>query len=496
MNRIRLHAPEISGRSVRFRWEVAPRTNLYRAHAFTLRFGADIDISRLPEPLWWTIAVICLHPHWTLLRPCRIELPVTLDPDELELWRRLLEAEVTTLESLRGTRDYETSIEIAGTGPRLSPPMRLPDSGRCAAAFSGGKDSLLQAALLAELTEEAVLVTTTSPMPPLQDHVTQRRRYVLSQIPQRLPVKLVEVGSTFRASWDNHFADRQGYPIAVNEMTDTFLYLGALLAVGAAVGATHLFLASEAELQETAERDGRIIQHQHYMYSVATQRALQALLARSGFRYGSLTSPLHSSQVQRLLWTRYPNLSDLQYSCWRVRERQATCSGCGQCLRVALTALAMGRNPERMGIDLVALFPALAEWSPSPEEQLGEDLLPTQRVARRLHGDVVRSVAETPALRVARAILESGWRRALSGRARRAVRAYSRLRRRLMTRRARPADGYRAGFLRTVDPLLRDRIGAIYAANFEKQPESGYEDLLTRCDRLARWMAEPLGGET
>jgi hypothetical protein len=495
MNRIRLEPPEASRHAVRFRWKVEPRSSLYRANAFTLRFPEEIDLSRIPEALWWTVALICLHAHWTLLRPCRVELPVTLDPEELELWRRLLEVEITTLEGLRGTPATDSAIEIVATGPLLPPPVPSPDSGRCAAAFSGGKDSLLQAALLAELTEEPILVTTTSPMPPLEDHVTQRRKDVLREVRERLPVRLVEVHSQFRASWDNHFADRQGYPIAVNEMTDTFLYLASLLVAGAALGATHLFLASEAEVQETVEWDGRILQHHHYMYSVATQRALQALLAKRGFRYGSLTSPLHSSQVQRLLWTRYPHVCDLQYSCWRVREPQATCSGCGQCLRTALTVLALGGNPEKMGIDLVGLFSALADWTPPHDAKPEGELSPTARVAQKLHRDVARCAAQTPTLRVARVILQSGWRRAFSAPSRRALRAYSRLRRRLSALRTFPANGYRAAFLRTVDPLLRDRLHSIYGSCFEEEPRGAYEDLLARCDRLAGWMTEPLGGE-
>src|SRR5262249_49084903 len=151
-------------------------------------------------------------------------------------------------------------------------------------SFSSGKDSLLQAALLCELTERPLLVTTTSPLPPLADHETERRRTVLAAIQERRNVQLVEVHSDFRSIWDNGFAGHLGYSIsgeqklAVNELTDTFLYMSSLLAAGTALGKTRLFLASEAEVQANAVRDGRIVQHQHFMYSAATQRALGQLL--------------------------------------------------------------------------------------------------------------------------------------------------------------------------------------------------------------------------
>src|SRR5262249_36541197 len=352
---------------------------------------------------------------------------------------------------------------------------------------------LLQTGLLAELTENPILVATTSPMPPLQDHVTTRRRQILDAIARRRGVTLVEVESSFRASWDNHFADRQGYRIAVNEMTDAFLYLASLLAAGAALGATHLFLASEAEVQESVERGGRIVQHTHYMYSVATQKALQALLSRFGFRYSSLTSPLHSEQVQRLLWSRYADIADLQYSCWRVHETEATCSACTQCFRIAMTALAMGQNPETMGIDLVRLLRAQAAWT-APDPDAEPDSLPAERVAHDLHRQILRSIAQTPRRRVARAIRNGGWARAFSAEGRQAVRAYGDLRRRLANRPAGQAPGYRPGYLQNVDPLLRDRVAAVYARSFGEEPETEYRGVLARTEALGSWPAEPLGG--
>src|SRR5678816_80962 len=84
-----------------------------------------------------------------------------------------------------------------------------------------------------------------------------------------------------------------------------------------------------------------------FMYSAATQRALSRLLEPYGMRYGSLTWPLYSSHVQHLLWSRYPDLSDLQYSCWLVAKDEAMCSRCRQCLRLAVVALAPFRRLKR-----------------------------------------------------------------------------------------------------------------------------------------------------
>ena len=168
--------------------------------------------SAIPEALWWTVALICLHAHWTLLRPCRVEIPVTLDPDELELWRRLLEVEITTLEGLRGRPGVESAIEIVATGPRLSPPVALPDSGRCAAAFSGGKDSLLQAAMLAELTERADSrhhdLSDAAVGGPRRRGGEERSRTESASV---FRFSWWRFTRTFALSWDNHFADRQGY---------------------------------------------------------------------------------------------------------------------------------------------------------------------------------------------------------------------------------------------------------------------------------------------
>ena len=255
---------------------------------------------------------------------------------------------------------------MVGQGPPLAPFPHLPDAGWCGTAFSGGKDSLVQVGLLDELGGPPLVVATSlEPGDEFPDFRTPRRRWVMSEIRHRRPMTFVEVLTDLRTIWNNAYPLSQGYSTSVTETSDClYLYLSSLLAVSMAKGATHLFLASEAEVQENVERDGRIIQHPHLMYSNITQRALSAWLEPAGMSYGALTWPLHSAQVLQLLWTRYRDLADLQTSCWMVGPTDPACNPCSQCLRIALGILAVGGRPERIGIDLVRLLTETRTWQP------------------------------------------------------------------------------------------------------------------------------------
>src|SRR5262249_26786439 len=121
-------------------------------------------------------------------------------------------------------------------------------------------------------------------------------------------------------------------------------------------------------------------------------------------RYCSLTSPLHSSQVQTLLWTRYADLRDLQYSCWKVRGEERACSRCPQCLRLALGALALGDAPGRMGIDLVQLLVSMRGWRPKSAGTGPGDDLPRAVTDRGLAAQVASSFERHPVRPVAPAL--------------------------------------------------------------------------------------------
>src|SRR5687768_352879 len=180
MNYFRLHMPVVSGQTVRVSWDVEPASALYWKNEFSLEFPATVDVKLVPSRVWGLIAMLCLHAHWVLLRPCRVELPFRIDDRERELWYRLLEAAIATLAVHAGRTDFERDIEMVGSGEALAQPSPLAPSTRCATAFSGGKDSLLQTGLLSELTERPLLVAVTSQVPPRVDHLTERRRHVFT----------------------------------------------------------------------------------------------------------------------------------------------------------------------------------------------------------------------------------------------------------------------------------------------------------------------------
>ena len=393
MNLITLYPPEVASQRVTFRWRVIPSTTLYRAQEFSLRFPDGIDLARIPGSMWWMIAMLTLHSQWALLRPCRVKIPFKLREGEAETWLRLIDSYIFTLEAHRGRSDLERSVFIQDDGPLLDI-VKLSEGTRFATSFSGGKDSLLQVGLLCELTQNPLLVATTSSMPPLEDHITERRRHVFKEISRRRRLTFVEIESDYRANFDHGYAQNIGYWISVNELTDTFIYLASLIAVAYSLGVSHLCLASEIQVNETANIDGRVIQHRHFMYSIVTQAVLSALIQPWGMSLSSLTCPLHSFQVQKLLWTRYADLRDLQYSCWKVKASESICNACTQCLRIALSALAIKDDPGLIGTDMIKLLNSTTTWSPR-EVKTGPQL-PTEVASYQLEAHLLRSVNAIP----------------------------------------------------------------------------------------------------
>jgi hypothetical protein len=272
MRVIRLRAPVIDGQAVSFSWSCNPPTGLYRESRFELRFPASIDVGRVPAAVWWRVALVCVHSQWPVLRPCQVVLPIRLAPGEPEFWLRLCDAETATLEAHVGGTDYRRRIDIVESGAALGELEPAPESPLAVACFSGGRDSLTQTALLQELGLTPVLVAVTSPRDGSIEHETARRREVLAEIVARRGLELVEVESNLRGCWENQFPSER-YGVAVSELTDTFLYFAAALAVAAARGVSQVYLASEAEAQDNLDLGGQIIQIKHYMFSGATQRS-------------------------------------------------------------------------------------------------------------------------------------------------------------------------------------------------------------------------------
>jgi hypothetical protein len=494
MRKIHLEPPLIQGQTATFRWRIEPATDLYRQSHFSLRFPASIDLATVPERLWWDVFLICLHPHWLVLQPCEVHLPLRLGSGERQFWLRLLRNGLETLEAYGpGGACAGFAIDICDGAVDL--PHRGITGNGCATSFSSGKDSLLQAGLLSELTQRPLLVATTSPMPPLHDHETERRRQIFAAIQARRDIQFVEVHSDFRGIWDNGFAGRMGYRVGINELTDAFLYTASLLIAGAALGATRLFLASEVEVQESTVIGDKIIQHSHFMYSAATQRALSRLLDPYGISYGSLTWPLYSMQVQRLLWARYPDLADLQYSCWRVGPGEATCSRCDQCLRIAVTALADGRDPRRMGIDLARLLDYAPNWPPLQQAAptpLTASSTPDVIVSNRFDSLVLEALGRVSLRHLA--ILLAGYdpRRLVSRPVREALAGFRRLRRQARLAGAAPPIGFREAFCDWLEPELRDRLLAIYRRHFDLEPRRAHLAVFERSRMLTERAASCL----
>lgn len=486
MTEVFLRAPRAEGATVRFEWETSPRTTLYAEERASLELPGELDAGALPPSLLWRTMLLLLHSQWALCRPCRVHLPVRLPPGEARGWERLVASEIFTLEAIAGIAPTGDGVELVEEGPMLA--NDPPKGTRIAAAFSGGKDSLLQAALLSEIAPDSrpILVTTTSPMPGLHDHQTARRRRVLEEIPRRLPIELLEVVSDFRSNLDHGFAQKLGYPISVNEMTDTFLYTASLVVAGYLRGANRFFLASENEVQENSDLRGRTVQHPHFMYSVVTQTALSRLL---GVSFGSLISPLHSYQVQALLVSRYRGVADLQYSCWRVGPGEAACSRCSQCLRVAVTSLAAGGSPRLAGIDPIVLFPAVRDWRP---RRAGAAASPSERVSERLHMAIVEGVQRAGLARLVRSVFAGTRGSVLSPKAWRAAAACAALWKALRALPVPPAPGLRPGYLEFVDRTVRGPVGEIYRRAFRTEDDAISSAALARTRALASWIVAPI----
>lgn len=484
---MRLHEPQIDGQEVEFRWEVIPPTELYLRTTFRLSFPPEVDVAAVPRALWWRILLICLHAHFAVLRPSVVELPVRLGAGEREFWRRLVANVATHLEAYGDPVRPGPVVEIRDSGPQLPPVPLSRAANRMVAAFSGGKDSLAQAALAAEMSEPPLLMTVTSPVPWSRDHVGHARDRALTEIAHRLPAGVLEVRSDFRTCWELGFSARNGCEIGVHELSDVPLYYGSLAAVAAASGIRHKLLAAETEAHYNQVIDGRTVVQPDAMSSAVTQHALDALLRGFGQRQGSLTSPLHAAQVQALLLRRYRRLADLQFSCYQAPEGQRACSVCVKCFGIALVTLAEGVSPQTVGIDPVKALMARADWRldepPGGGPFVTMSGLWIARVVRALQRRSTHEVAS---------ILE-GER---DGQLGVALAVYARLRAEALSRTLLPEPGYVTAFLGLVPSDLRAPLERILAQHFEPTSGREFTALASRAQALADWIAAPLAGRT
>lgn len=492
VTKIRLLRPRVVGNTVQFGWSTDPSTSLYDRTSFELEFPASVKIDGVPEALWARVMMICLHSHWAVLRPCVVELPYKLPAGEIEFWNRITDAAAWALETRRDdaagsfVERTRRAIEFVETGAPLVELSPAPDNGTVAACFSGGRDSLTQLALLQELGEEPILVTTTSSRAGSEEMVAERRRMVIDEIQRRRDVALVEVNSDFRSCFDN-LNERAGrFGVSVNEISDTFLYFAAAWAVAYARGARAVFLASEAEVQESIRREGMVVQYTHFMYSAVSQRALSELIKPSSISYSGLTYPMYQLQIHRLLNTRFVDIRDLQYSCWEQRPGEGTCSRCSTCMQSAVNLMNDGVSPSEIGIDLNQLLIARRDWKPKPPADPTDSSVLVS-VRRYTEGHTVRFLRENGLATFEKFAGPNG----LTKEARAAAEQICRTAAEACD--PGPEPGYCTGYLELVDPRLRDGLGSIIEQHFEPDPPENYAERLRNSRILSDWIVAPLG---
>lgn len=492
--RIRLHEPRVAGNSVHFSWEVEGDEGLYRRPNFRLEFPEPLDVAAVPEGLWLRVMLICLHSQWTLLRPCRVEIPRSLPPEEREVWLRLIDAAVWTYEAdnaVPGTGDHtqrsRRSVEIVDFGPPAGKLEPSTDRGRTVSSFSGGRDSLTQTAILRELGLDPILVTTISSREGSIEFETDRFYESLAETGRRTGAEMLTVSSDLRSCWDNFHPRAARYSVAVSETADTLLYLAVIVAVAWMRGARLCLLASEAEGQESVRVGGGIVQIEHHSYSMATQTALSRLLAPTGIECTSTTAPLEHFQIHRLLAHRYSELRDLQYSCYQqTSAEQPVCNACFTCFKASLYLISEGVSPSEIGSDGARVVVSRSNWRPYEAAGAHATGTAARVYARRMDDQLVRVLRRIDLDEFARLTdgehLSPKSRESFEGLRAAAIAAPD----------PPPEPGYWSEYIDLMPEAIRPGIGSIFSEHFEPRVEPEGEDLVANTKLLLSWLTEPL----
>lgn len=489
---VTLHHPHVDGQRAEFSWHESRPSGLYRETRFHLTFPESIPLAGVPARLWWHVLVMCLHAHWPLLRPCVVRMPVRMDPGAKETWVRLLRCHADTLDAIGTGAPLSGDVAIIDGDEALPRADPLPDRLACAAAFSGGKDSLAQVGLLCEMRRPPLLVTTTSPHPTSRLEVSTFRARALAEVQRRRGLELAEVTSDFRGTWDNLLPRRRGYPLSLNEMADTFLYTAALAVAAYARGATRLLLASENEVSLNAVKDGVYLQHSHFMYSALTQAAMSALMRPLGLRLGSLTGSLESSMVQELVTRRYRDLADLQCSCWSGTATSRACSECAECRRLALVSLACGGSPSDQGVDMIRVLARMGAQRPKADSAYPHP--PNWLVAQGFRRQYARAIHAISPARMLWHLLRHHPKSLRDGSLVRAMREFAALRTRTLSEFPSPPEAarYRSGYLDLLDEPLRGELRRVLAQQFDAAPETEHQEQLGNLKRMIDHVTEPM----
>jgi 7-cyano-7-deazaguanine synthase in queuosine biosynthesis len=489
---IRLHAPIVRGNAVDFSWDISPDNGFYIDPKFTLDFPESVRASAVPEGVWLRVMMICLYTHWTVLRPCRVVLPRRLPPGEREFWSRMIDAGVMTLENDQDQAGGPTyadrtgrEVELVETGPPAGELTPAAERSGAITSFSGGRDSLTQTALLSELGDSPLLVTTISKREGSIEFETPRFEYVLAETQVRTGLELVEIRSNIRSCFSNFHPLVARYGMAVSELTDTLLYFANCWATACARGAESVFMACEAEAQESVRRDGMIVQIEHFGFTAATQRALSALIAPTGITFTGLTAPLEHFQIQRILDKRFPELRDLQYSCYSQEPGEDACSNCFGCLKGSIHRISDDVSPTEIGIDVERVLSARSDWSPADDGEKRRGSV-GQLYGDRMNNHLVRVLRDLDTERVAKftpnGVLSEP-----------AMTGLTKLRATALAAPDPPEEpGYRSGFLELLEEPLRSGLDSLYGEHFEAEPREQYEHLLENTLLLSDWIAAPL----
>ena len=485
-----LHSARLRGHEIEFRWDVQPKSSLYRRTQATIKLPKSLDTGALTQGFLDRSALLLLHSHFSLLGTCVVQLPFRLREAERRTWMRLLTLQAHTLQAHAGQSLQAPNIRLidgSDSAPLTACTGEERANARVATAFSGGKDSLLQQALLRDLGQTPILVSTTDSLPGEHIHANRRRRAALDFFANNFPDTLLEVESDFRSCFDNEFPQKAGLSCGVNELSDTLTYLTNLFVVARCLGVSRCFFASETEVQENAELGGAIIEHPHRMYSTVTLAAISSIFKPAGIAVFSTTSALHQWQIQTLLATRYRTVAPLQFSCYSANDDTGACSACPQCLRLAWTAMAAGAAPSDQGVDLIKLLHAQRYWSPG----VRGGWLPGDRVDRILGDQAIRTIKSTSWRQLTTQIFAADSNSAGPIDRLKALAGAVRIALRLMRFEANAGQpGFREGFLADAPEDLRAGLRGIFAAHFEAEPLGDYRDVLDRHTRLVQQVSD------
>lgn len=469
---VTMFEPEICGQTALFRWRTEPPTPAYTRECFELRFPDGVDLGRVPRALWWQVMFTCLHAHWIPLRPCVVKLPVSLPPGERDLWLRILDATVDTQEAHRnaGVGSFERLVDIEEGAGVVQPLPARSGTDEVVAAFSGGKDSLTMAAMLAEIGQRPVLVAVKSPMPPMRDHEVPYRRWMLEEVRRRGGFEVVEVESDLRASWVNEYPFSLGLPSTMNELSDVYLYYVTALVVAVARGAGQVAIAAQSDNHEATLIDGRITLYHMVMSAAPVLRAIAELSAPLGVTLTLPLAPVHYGQILELLYRRYPRLRDLQFSCFSQVGDQRACGVCVKCRRTALPYVTFGGRASGLGVDIVELYLALRRFKAEPG-----GLLPREYHRAWLARQVMSATRAMPPRVAAWRLVREDPGALFSRRGRDALRAY-RAAFQIATAEGVEREGCFEGLLRYVSEPQREPIRSMLAAEFGFAEPGRYGD--------------------